>query len=182
LRSSIKWILAVDEDILGTYRYREHGGLFGNVYQGHIELYWSVIGLIAQLIDTSVEALTVVVFAHELAHAFIHVGADIDGHRWPSKQFSAGERGLVEGLAQYYTALVCDRLDRQDVHAKEAYHKLLPHQPPPYQPQQRWLKEFTPEEVRLAMIETRRNGTGKVSDFENSLRAAQQRLRRQRKE
>lgn len=48
----VKWILAVDEDVLGIYRYREHGGLFGDVYEGHIELYWSVIGLIAQLIDT----------------------------------------------------------------------------------------------------------------------------------
>jgi len=167
---------------LGSYRYREHGGLFGNVYEGHIELYWSIIGLVAQLINTSVEALTVVVFTHELAHAFTHIGADIDGERWPSKEFDEGDRGLAEGLAQYYTARVCDRLERQDVHAKEAYEKLLPHQPPPYQLQRKWLEEFTPEEVRLAMIETRRKGAGKVHDFENLLKAARERLRKQREE
>jgi hypothetical protein len=177
----VKWILAVDEDVLGVYRYREHEGFLGIVYEGHIELYWSVIGLIAQLIDTSVEALASVVFAHELAHAFTHVGADIDGHRWPSKQFDDGERGLVEGLAQYYTALVCDRLDRHDTYARDAYQKLLPHQPGPYHSQEKWLREFTPEEVRLAMIETRRKGAGTVGDFEKSLGSAQERLRKQAK-
>jgi hypothetical protein len=175
----VKWILAVDEDVLGVYRYAEQGGLYGNVYQGHIELYWSVIGLVAQLIDVSVEALTVVVFAHELAHAFTHVGADIDGHRWASAKFSDADRHLTEGLAQYYAALVCERLDRQDAHAMEAYRKLLPHQSAPYHPQEEWLKESTPEEARLAMIETRRNGTGRLGDFHKSLSAAHQRLRTQ---
>jgi hypothetical protein len=40
----VKWILAVDGDVLGIYRYSEHEGLFANVYEGRIELYWSVIG------------------------------------------------------------------------------------------------------------------------------------------
>lgn len=174
-----KWILEVNEDVLGTYDHREHGGLHGNVYEGRVELYWSIIGLVAQLIDASVEALTIVVLAHELAHAFTHIGADIDGHRWPTDQFDKAECGLAEGLAQYYTALVCSRLDRQGAHAREAYQKLLPHQPPPYQPQENWLKEFTPEEVRFAMIGTRRNGVGTVGKFEELLWAARERLRKQ---
>src|SRR4030095_13125762 len=76
----LKWLLAVNEDILGIYRYSAISGRkLRNGVEGEIELYWGIIGLISRLLRCSVEALTVVVLAHELAHAYTHLGYDIDG-------------------------------------------------------------------------------------------------------
>ena len=63
-----------------------------------------------------------------------------------------GRRALKEGLAQYYTARVCRRLAAHAPGCAAAYETLLPHQPEAYRVQRAWLEDFTPEEVRYAMI------------------------------
>jgi hypothetical protein len=45
---------------------------------------WGVIGLFSQILGLNPEALTIVVLAHELAHAYTHRTADIDGKFWDS--------------------------------------------------------------------------------------------------
>ena len=143
----------------------------------HIELYWAVIGLVAPLIGASAASLTVVVLAHELAHAFTQVGADIEGYRWELESFHAAERPLKEGIAQYYTALACDRLTRVAPGAQAAYEALLPKQPDAYRVHVPWLEEHREEEVRLALVQARRSDVTKAADFGALLRKATSDLR-----
>ena len=107
----VKIILEVNEDVLGVYRYKLPSRFRPeDPWSGSIELYWGVIGVVAAATGVTIEALTVVVLAHELAHAYTHLGADIDGRRWASTDFRDSAHPLKEGLAQYYTYRVLDRL------------------------------------------------------------------------
>ena len=68
---ALERIFDIREDVLGAYYFRIP----------EIRLYWVVIGIVARVLAVSVEALTVVVLAHELAHAYTHLGLDIDNER-----------------------------------------------------------------------------------------------------
>ena len=91
-----------------------------------------MIGLIAQILGLDTEDLTVIVLAHELAHAYTHRAQDIDGKAWDTTGFAKSGHDLKEGLAQYYTAQVCDRLAASAPNVKIAYETLLRFQPPAY--------------------------------------------------
>ena len=111
-----EFILKIDEDVLGIY---DHSGT-----EPKIELYWGIIGLVARDLNVSVEDLTCVVLAHEFAHAFTHVGSDANHLSWDSVQFQQAAHEVKEGLAQYFTALVCRQIKVRG--AYDAYEKLLP--------------------------------------------------------
>jgi hypothetical protein len=85
------------------------GAYFFRVPEVH--LYWMVIGLVAGVLGISVESLTVVVAAHELAHAYTHLGRDIDGKRWDTEEFARADLNIVEGIAQFYTEVVSRKLE-----------------------------------------------------------------------
>lgn len=181
----VKRILEVNEDVLGVYRYRlpSENQLFPtDPFKGTIELYWGVIGLIAGMLGVSIESLTAVCLAHELAHAYTHLGADIDGERWASDGFSKSDHPLKEGLAQYYTHLVGGRLGVQVQGTVSTYEQLMEHQPEAYKTHVSWVEKFTPEEIRLAMLEVRRSGVGICDDFDSGLKQARKRLRRNESE
>jgi len=75
-------IFAIREDVLGVYRFNPpKQPSWGDTDDANarIELFWGVIGLVSRLLGVSLEGLTVKVLAHELAHAYTHVGADADG-------------------------------------------------------------------------------------------------------
>lgn len=166
----VQWLHEVDDDVLGAYFSGANGGM--------IELYWGVIGATAMTLGIRVEDLTAVVLAHELAHAYTHLGMDIEGQRWEVKSFQGSERELKEGLAQYYTAIVCHRLARKVPGAYyDAYEKLLAHQPKPYKVHLPWLKSLKLEEVRHALLKARRHNLKHVADFNNELELAQSMLR-----
>jgi hypothetical protein len=180
----VKKILSVNEDILGVYRY--------NIINNHtldidardcsnatIELYWGIIGLVARLLNISTESLTVVVLAHELGHAYTHLGSDIDNTRWGSVGFSSSDHELREGLAQYYTCLICKKIGSKVPDVWKAYLELLARQPTAYHTHEPWLLSYSPEEVRFAMLESRRNGKGTIKVFNEALAAAKAKLRRQ---
>jgi hypothetical protein len=174
-----RWILEIDKDVLGTYNYSvPNANRFLPAREfAYIDLYWAVIGLMARVLGGSVEDLTAVVLAHELAHAYTHRGYDIDGDSWSSVDFAKSDHALKEGLAQYYTSQVCERIERQAPAARNAYAALLEHQPDAYQTHLPWLEVKRPEEIRLAMLQTRRNGPGRLSDFVHFLTDASQNLR-----
>jgi hypothetical protein len=86
------------------------------------------------------------------------------------------ERGLVEGLAQYYTDRVLRRLERRYPGAVKAYEDMLPWQPEVYRTHIPWVQDFSPEAMRLAMLEVRRWKVGRLADFCRRLEEAQERL------
>jgi hypothetical protein len=169
-----KFILRVEEDVLGIYRDKSIG-LFDEP-EPQIDLYWGVIGLVARDLGVSVADLTYVVLAHELGHAFTHAAIDADGKTWNSESFWKSESALKEGLAQHYTAIVCERIGDVAPGASRAYSELLKQQPTAYQTHTRW-KDFSPEHIRSAMLEIRRSGTPTgVETFELCLKKEKHRL------
>lgn len=175
----VKELHAVDDDILGQYRWSQKNGQTS----ASTHLFWGVIGLIARSLGISVEGLTVKVLAHELAHAYTHLGADIDGHRWDNSDFKDTERAVKEGLAQYYTRQLLARLRTRMPEAEQAYEALLPHQPDDYRVQEKWVREgATPEHIRLAMVLFRRGRKTKLAEFESFLEQAKKDLGKRSKQ
>lgn len=144
--------------------------------QARIELYWAVIGRLSQFIDVSVENLTLVVLAHELSHAYTHLGIDTADHTWDDEGFIKTDNALREGLAQYYTALIVRHLDRKSEGVAVAYERLLEKQPDDYHAHVPWLRNSDSEAVHSTMVEERRKGIGKIGRFNTALNAAEHRL------
>ena len=95
----LELIFQINRDVLGRYR-PAPGDLWPS--GGQIELYWLIIGATARLVGAEVEGLTITVLAHEMAHAYTHLGMDLDGVWWEDG-FWQCDIAVVEGLAQYYT-------------------------------------------------------------------------------
>jgi hypothetical protein len=154
---ALEQITGIDEDVLGAYFFRIP----------EVRLYWIVIGIIARALGVSAESLTIVVLAHELAHAYTHLGRDIDNERWETERFAGADLDIVEGLAQFYTQTLCARLDQRMPAALEAYQALLKLQRGPYRAHLEWFagNEHAGEIVRVAMIECRSRGITASSDF-----------------
>ena len=181
-RDPVKKILEINEDVLGRYCYKVYlpgqcpeSILYDDPLNGWIELYWGLIGLVSGMLGTSIEALTAVVLIHEVAHAYTHLGADIDGIRWDSRWFANSDPALKEGLAQYYTHHITKRVDSQIPGTHEVFKELLKKQAAPYKTHECWVNDF-PEEVRLAMIAIRRNEKGSLEEFGRRLGDAKQQL------
>lgn len=170
----LKWIesfrpiaelLAADNDVFGLYSCRREAGQI----VAHIKLFWQPIAFVASALGVSVEAMTTVVLTHELAHAYTHLGEDTDGEAWSFNGFWASETSLIEGLAQYYTHLVCSRTDERFMEANRAFQALLPCQPDAYKSHVPWVDGFKPENVREAMRRTRTIGRGQLAEFNRQL-------------
>ena len=154
-------IFDIHEDVLGAYYFRIP----------EIRLYWVVIGIVARALGVAVEALTVVVLAHELAHAYTHLGLDIDNERWDTDRFARAELDIVEGLAQFYTQVVCKRIGQRMPAALHAYQALLAKQSGPYKAHLGWVREYEQggEIIRISMIECRSRGIVESSDFADTI-------------
>ena len=164
-RNLLNRIANIDEDILGAYFYKREVKYDLPYYQPrtverqYIEIFWLPIALTASLINVSVESLAVVVMAHELAHAFTHRGADIDGERWDTRAFSEADSYIKEGLAQFYTASVCHRLYERFPAALDTYEKFLTLQSGAYLIHQTWAVKHKAQKevVRAATIKCRKS-------------------------
>lgn len=156
-RNAVKQIIGIEEDVLGAYFFRIP----------QIRLYWVVIGITARTLGVAVEALTIVVLAHELAHAYTHLGRDIDNERWDTGHFAGSDLDIVEGLAQFYTKVICTRLQDRMPAALQAYEALLKEQSGPYRAHLNWVEsdERGGEIVRVSMIECRSRGITASSNF-----------------
>lgn len=170
-------VLMVNEDILGAYIYRADVHDEFGTNSARIALYWCVIGLVSDWLGCSVEDLTVVVMAHELAHAYTQLGADIEGRRWPSHHFGKADMDLKEGLAQFYTLRALQRLQGRFPGAIDAFETLLAKQPGPYHAHEPWVEHFSPEAVRQAMLEVRRWREGTLDQFTDRLARAGEQLK-----
>lgn len=166
-------ILDIDEDILGAY--------FFNLPE--IRLYWIVIGVCSQILNLPIEALTVVVLVHELAHAYTHLGYDIDNRDWKTKDFAAADVPLVEGLAQFYTEVICEQIESRFPAAKIAFRKLLKNQSEVYKEHRNWStsrdSEHVGETVRISMLECRSKGILDIGQFREIVARSQETFREQ---
>ena len=163
-------ILGSGGDALGRYIYRDPRAKMPKAEKiPRIELYWELIGFFANQMNVSVEDLTVVVLSHEQAHAYTHLGHDADGCTWDLDSFEKSDLGLVEGLAQYYTARIVGSLHKEYPGAYKAYLRLLENQDGQYLTHLDWLKSSTPEAVRLAMRRERSERVGKLGRFNDRL-------------
>ena len=163
-------ILQIDEDVLGAY--------FFNIPE--IRLYWIVIGVFSQILDLPVEALTVVVLVHELAHAYTHLGYDIDNRDWNTVQFSRSDDNLVEGLAQFYTSVIYEQIEAKSPTVKKAFEQLLERQSDVYREHLKWLEDRSAhlgETVRISMLECRSRGIRTASEFLEILKNNQNNFR-----
>jgi hypothetical protein len=177
--SVIKWINEqaiterlkdINEDVLGAYFFRER----------KIRIYWMAIGLVARMLDVSLEGLTITVLAHELVHAYSHVGIDADKEQWDTEVFALTDLRIVEGLAQFYTATVCNRVEDRAPGTVEAFETLLKHQSEAYTLFQSWTqsRERAGEIIRSAMVHARKRKLVQYQDFLDEIGRVRERMGR----
>lgn len=164
----------VNEDVLGTYTPRTRA----------IALHWIPIALVARGIEVSIEDLTLVVLAHEVAHAYTHAGMDIGGSQWETDAFLATDRAVTEGLAQYYASVyLTTHAQSEGVQGPlDAYRKLLEHQGPDYHTHLAWVGDVDrgavpSEAIRLAMLDARIRRVCTAGEFSSSVAENRMRLR-----
>ena len=170
----IEEIKKVTADYLGCYFYPA-------VRAPWIEIYWMPIALIAAMINVRMEDLAVVTLAHELGHGYTHLGRDIDGTSWDTSGFSKSDSAVKEGLAQFYTEVVTQKLAGRQPGVHEAYKGFLKLQSGPYLAHQEWLKDQPfqrSETVRFTLLSTRTNGIVKQADWLAALDETNKKLRR----
>ena len=130
-----------------------------------------VFVLVANSLGLEAEDVTAVVIAHELAHAYTHLGFDIDQNNWDSNLFYDSDHDVKESLAQYYTERVMASLKDKIPEGFNAYKELLENQPESYKKHVPWIKHSTPESVRNALIILRSNNVAvKFKAFEDALK------------
>ena len=170
-------IKRIHQDILGAYFFRVP----------EISVYWMVIGIMSGVLGVPVDALAIVVATHELAHAYSHLGRDIDGSRWETEAFAKADLAIAEGIAQFYTEVICRRLQDRFPAAENAYRALLEYQSGPYRIHEAWANpklksenrknaDRAGEVVRSCMIEGRKTSITSYSVFESKLLASHARL------
>jgi hypothetical protein len=143
----------INEDILGCYRVQND--------RSHVEIYWMPIAIVASMLELHIEDVTLVILAHELAHAYTHLGRDIDGKEWDRRGFFDSDKAVTEGLAQFYAMAVSFRLRQRYPNASAAFDKLITLQSGPYLAHQEWEQHYGgsgSETVRFAMLVARSKG------------------------
>lgn len=158
-RQLVEKMKKINEDILGCYQ------VVGR--HGHVEIYWMPMAIVASMLEVHIEDLALVVLGHELAHAYTHMGRDIDGKEWDKRGFFDSDKAVTEGLAQYYAMAVTSRLWQRFPAGRAAFDKLLTLQSGPYLAHEEWAEHYAgngSETVRFAMLVAR--SKGKVSNDE----------------
>lgn len=180
----VRELLNTRQDVLGIYRPTPQtlnrmenprwytGDPAASLDAGEVILYWGVIGIVAPRLGVSIDALTAVVLTHELAHAYTQAGFDIDGQNWPPAGFFQSDTNLIEGLAQYYTARIAEKLDGRIPGFWTAYQQLLEKQATPYRRHLLWVDEWraSPEQIRHSMLNVRTGNPATIEQFEQILK------------
>jgi hypothetical protein len=165
----------INEDILGCYRVQND--------RSRVEIYWMPIAIVASMLELHVEDVTLVILAHELAHAYTHLGRDIDGREWESKGFFASDKSVTEGLAQFYAMAVTSRLWQRYPLARAAFDKLLTLQSGPYLAHEEWENHYSgngSETVRFAMLVARSKGMVLDAEWIEEIKNTTTKLKRNR--
>ena len=169
-----KEIANIKTDWLGAYRYPPGR-------QPWIEIYWMPIAMAAGMLEVEIADLTLVTLAHELAHGYTHIGYDIDGTQWPTRDFGAADVTIKEGLAQFYTQVVAEKMSVRAAGMRGAFDKLLAIQSDPYKAHKKWFKEKPEQQgevIRFALISARNSSTKTNEDWMKILTRASEGLRK----
>jgi hypothetical protein len=110
-----KKLTDINQDVLGAYLFR----------RGEVQLYWMAIGLFAGIVGRPVKEVALIGLIHELAHAYTPLGLDIDKFEWNTDAFAESDLRIVEGLAQFYTEAVIDRLRARSSGLQSTFDALL---------------------------------------------------------
>ena len=161
----------IAEDVFGAYMFRKQ----------QVLIFWLPLGIFAAMHQIPIEAMTVVVLAHELAHAYTHLGCDIDGLDWPMDDFVGSHIAVIEGLAQFYTYIVCRNLRGLLPVAQTTFDTLLGRQHEIYRTHEEWMAQaggHSGEVVRIGMVEGRRAKKPlEPLQFANAVKAAATRFK-----
>ena len=165
-------IRRIDEDILGSYFFRIP----------EIHIYWKVIAFLAPSLNVPIEDLALITLAHEIAHAYTHLGRDIDGDQWDTESFADSDIRIVEGLAQFYTETICRGLAKRKPTVSETFRTFVKDLEEPYRVHSRWFDNSSnqnrtfKEVVRYAMVNCRKNGTTDYGFFCKTISDTKQRI------
>ena len=165
-------ISALRRDILGHY-------MFPPGASPWIEIYWMPMALVSAILDVKIEDLAAVTLAHEPVHGYTHLARDIDGINWKTNDFAQSDREVVEGLAQFYTELVSEKLSSRFLGMQLAFERFLDLQSPPYKIHKSWMKNITHqlrETFRFSMITARSRGRIECQQWEALLSETSKRL------
>ena len=167
-------IFRIQEDVLGLYCPDPK-----NSKSGEVILFYEPIAICAERLDVDITSLAAVVLIHELAHGYTHLGKDGDNFEWDLRDlFTTENRGVAEGLAQYYTDVVSEYLGDtgfESVH--KAYLKLRRQQAGIYRIHDKWVTSFAREDVRGALVNFRRNRLKSLQIFNDLLIATNKSLK-----
>lgn len=161
----------IDKIVEKLFKSGERGMDLWGVYipkQMRIELYYLPILLLCKLMETDIEHTAAVILAHELAHAYHHVGKDKDGAVWDT--FTESEPKIVEGLAQYYALRFVEEFESQFRELRNVYDGIIKLQTGDYCIHEEWSKVYKNEHVRFALIAARRNSIISYNDFQEILK------------
>ena len=143
------------EDALGRYWFKVDAAETDEcaANQAGIELYWRNIGLVANTLKIAVSDLTIVVLAHEVAHEYTQLGADLDGRRWLTRRFARASTTWTEALAQYYCEQALKAMTPGYPTALNAFMRLLSIQSGVYTGYMKWpVMRDGAEGVRRALL------------------------------
>ncbi|MGK0256990.1 MAG: hypothetical protein ACI96M_000418 [Candidatus Azotimanducaceae bacterium] len=97
-----------------------------------IHLFWIPTVILAQEMGMPVENLAYASLCNAYAHAFLQIGANLDGRTWPTRKFVyayRAQRGFIESIANYFTHGALLHTSCRDSGAFEAHLGLLQRQP-----------------------------------------------------
>jgi hypothetical protein len=88
----------------------------------------------------------------------------------------------VEGIAQFYTWAVCNRIEDRAAGVRKAYDALLSIQGGPYVVHSEWIENANRvgETMRACLIDTRTHGIQKIDVFQRNFTEIQSRLEKMR--
>ena len=148
-------------DLLGAYLFKK----------GEVIIHCDVIAFLALVYKIPLNCLTIIALTHELAHAYTHLGMDIDGIDWDTEAFSNSDLEVIEGMAQFYTHVISEKMESKQPGVNYAFNELLLHQSAPYLLHLKWLKDRkrVGEIMRQTILEFRRIQVGRLIEFEGIL-------------
>lgn len=144
-------------DVLGEYEPRH----------SRVCLHGLVIGMVSEVLGLDVKNVSLIALIHEYAHAYTHLGKDIDDNYWSTNDYENLDTSIKEGLAQFYTAHLCNELERLQPGLRETFDRLLCVQHADYRRYQQWPCQgpHIGECVRIAMIKARKKRIANELEF-----------------